>query len=239
LLTCVPGEYRAFAPDFRGCGSRDDHSTRQEWYLEGISIDDLAQDLIAFLDGIDLEHIVLLGHSLGGLVAMSFAMRYPERLLALVLEDTGPAEGISLGNLATPLLLPLEIKNRGMLRRGLRRAGIPKQGPLAEALLDDALSAPRGLYYQFSRAAAKWKAGDSLSQITVPTLLIWGENDQVMPKSYAEEYLRRIPDVRLCVIPGAGHSPHLEESLAFSDALYGFLNEHTSNGRKKPSTNDD
>jgi 4,5:9,10-diseco-3-hydroxy-5,9,17-trioxoandrosta-1(10),2-diene-4-oate hydrolase len=186
---------------------------------------DLAQDIDGFLGGLGIERAVIVGHSLGGLVATTFAIRFADKVLALVLEDTGPVAGITLGSITTPLLLPLEIKNRKMLRRALRRVGIPRVGPLAEALVEDALSAPRGLYYKFSRAAVAWKADDILHRINAPTLLIWGENDQVMPSRYAQGYLRRISDAQLALIPNAGHSPHIEQPQTFADEFYAFLDD--------------
>jgi pimeloyl-ACP methyl ester carboxylesterase len=174
---------------------------------------------------------------MGGQVATTFAIQYPGKVLALVLEDTGPAKGISLGSITSPLLLPLEIKNREMIRRGLHRVGAPQVGPLAEALVEDALSATRGLYYKFSRAAVTWKAGGKLSHITAPTLLIWGQNDQVMPSHYAQTYLGQISDARLVLIPDAGHSPHLERPHRFADELYAFLDERIQAGNKSDAAN--
>jgi 3-oxoadipate enol-lactonase len=232
LLACVPGAYRALAPDLRGCGSRGHRSTWMGYPTRRIRIDDLVLDLEAFLSGLEMERVVLVGHSLGGLIATSFAIRHPGKVLALVLEDTGPAEGINLGSVTTPFLLPFELKNRRLLKFGLERAGIPSQGPLARSLVDDALSAPRGLYYQFAKAAAAWEASKKLEHITAPTLLLWGHDDRVMPSRYAQTYLEQIPDSRLVLIEGAGHSPHLEQPMRFTDALYLFLDQHTANGGK-------
>jgi branched-chain amino acid transport system permease protein len=231
LLSSLPGGYRGFAPDLRGCGSRKEHSTRSGALTRRLSIQDLAQDLDDFLLALELERAVILGHSFGGLVATTFSIQHPQKVIALVLEDTGPAKGISLGSLTTPLLLPLEIKNRGMFRRALHRVGIPKTGQFSKDLVEDALSAPRGLYYKFSRAAAAWKAEDGLSRISAPTLLIWGENDDVMPSKFADAYLKDIPDARLVLIPDAGHSPHFEQPEKFTEALYTFLDHQIQAGR--------
>jgi pimeloyl-ACP methyl ester carboxylesterase len=237
MLANVPDAYRAFAPDLRGCGSRENHSTRRGPALRRFSIQDMAQDIEAFLTGLGIERAVIVGHSMGGLVATSFATLFADKVLALVLQDTGPAGGISLGSVTTPLLLPLEIKNRRMLRAALRRVGIPRTGALAEGLLEDALSAPRGLYYKFSRAAVAWKAEAALHRITAPTLLIWGRNDQVMPSHYSQVYLQRIPNARLVLIPNAGHSPHLEQPQLFADAFYAFLDDQIQAGKSVNTAN--
>lgn len=230
VLESLPDGYRALAPDLRGCGSREDHSTRRGMWTQKLSIQDLADDLNGFLQGLGIERAVILGHSLGGLVATTFAIRHPERVSALVLMDTGPARGITMGSITTPLLLPLEIKNRGMFRRALIRAGIPKSGTYSKALVDDMLSAPGGLYYKFSRAAAAWTAGNGLKQISAPTLLIWGEDDEVMPSRYARDYVEQIPDAQLVVIPDAGHSPQFDQPEAFAEALYSFLDHQPDGG---------
>ena len=236
LLASIPGAYRALAPDLRGCGSREDYSTRSGMVTRDLSIQTMVQDLVDFLAGLVIERTVLLGHSLGGLIATSFAIQFPDNVQALVLEDTGPAQGISLGSVTTPLLLPLEIKNRQMLQRALRRVGVPRSGSLAKTLVEDALSAPRGLYFAFARAAA-WNEGDALDCITAPTLLIWGEQDRVMPSRYAKDYLQQIPDARLVIIPDAGHSPHLEQQEKFVEELYTFLDDQTQK-RKNPNALD-
>jgi pimeloyl-ACP methyl ester carboxylesterase len=230
VLASLPEGYRAYAPDLRGCGSRENHSTRIGMWTQKLSIQDLAHDLKDFLSGLGIEKAVILGHSLGGLVAVTFTIRNPQCVLALVLVDTGPAKGITLGSLTTPLLLPLEIKNRGMFRRALIRAGIPKSGSYSKALVDDMLSAPGGLYYKFSRAAAAWTADNGLARITAPSLLIWGEDDEVMPRRHAKDYVDQIPDAQLVIIPNAGHSPYFAQPAAFSEALYGFLDHQTQGG---------
>ena len=232
LLSSVPDPYYILAPDLRGCGSKDHHSTRTGMVTKKITVEDLVEDLRAFHDALEIEEIVLVGHSFGGQIAATYAIKYPERVKALVLEDTGPAWGITLGTATSPILLTMEIKNRQILRRALMKAGSPRNGPLAEALLEDALSAPRGLYYQFSRAAAAWKGGEELQKITAPTLLIWGEKDRVMPSRYATAYQKLILDSQLVLIPEAGHSPHLEQPIRYKEALYGFLDERQVKGRK-------
>jgi len=156
-------------------------------------------------------------------VATSYAIRHPEKVIALVLEDTGPAGGIKFGSVTTNFLLLLEIKNRRMLQLWLRRAGIPQTGSLARSLVDDALSASRGLYYQFARAAAAWKAGDRVRHITAPTLLLWGSDDRVMPNHNAQAYLKQISGSRLVLIEDAGHSLHLEQPTRFVEEHYAFL----------------
>jgi pimeloyl-ACP methyl ester carboxylesterase len=230
VLESLPDGYRAYAPDLRGCGSREDHSTRNGMWTRKLSIQDLAGDLNGFLSTLGIETAAILGHSFGALVATTFAIRHPENVSALVLMDTGPVKGITMGSITTLFLLPLEIQNRGMFTQALYRAGIPKSGLYSKSLVDDALSAPRGLYYKFSRAAADWKAGNGLKGITAPTLLIWGEDDEVMPRRYAKDYLEKIPDARLEIIPDAGHSPQFDQPGAFAEALYGFLDHQTQGG---------
>ncbi len=66
LLACVPGAYRALAPDLRGCGSREHHTTRTGYLTRRIIINDLVLDLERLLSGLEIERVVLLGHSLGG-----------------------------------------------------------------------------------------------------------------------------------------------------------------------------
>ncbi|HYB44781.1 MAG TPA: alpha/beta hydrolase, partial [Candidatus Methylomirabilis sp.] len=64
-----------------------------------------------------------------------------------------------------------------------------------------------------------------IHRIEAPTLLVWGEDDRLVPRAYAEEFARRLPKTRLEVVKGAGHAPHLEQPEATADLVRTFLKE--------------
>ena len=73
-----------------------------------------------------------------------------------------------------------------------------------------------------------------LSTITVPTLLVWGEHDRVVPADDAPEWLDRLPSARLLVIPGAGHVPMFETPRELGEAIAGFREERLDEFRDEP-----
>ena len=62
-----------------------------------------------------------------------------------------------------------------------------------------------------------------MHRITAPTLLVWGADDRLVPRVYAEEFSRRLPKTTLEIVPGAGHAPHLEQPEATEKAVTQFL----------------
>jgi pimeloyl-ACP methyl ester carboxylesterase len=222
----------AYAPDLRGCGGPGGRSQALQEDGARLTIADLAEDVYAFVVAMNVPPPTLVGHSLGGLIAIDFALAHPELLSGLVLEDTGPSSGIRLATFGEPLYRLLESRNRWLMRTALRSAGIPRRGDLARALVEDALGAVPGQYQAFSRAASRWRAAGSLSDLKLPTLLIWGRRDRIMPVIIGREYLRHLPDAEMVIIPGAGHSPHLERPKQFARALHAYLKRHSTTSQQ-------
>ena len=225
-LERLPHGFQAFAPDLRGCGGSDGKSQLlQSRGNRQLSIRDLADDLAEFLSTLELAAPILIGHSYGGLVVTEYALRYPGSTRGLVLEDTGPPDGIPLTDLTQPFFMPLEFGSRKLMKATLRLVGIPRRGELSDALVEDAL-ASSGQYRAFTRAAGTWSVECALPGLNVPTLLIWGSKDRIMPSRIGQRYLRLLPDAEMVTIQGAGHSPHLEHPDEFAALLREFVEKH-------------
>jgi pimeloyl-ACP methyl ester carboxylesterase len=171
---------------------------------------DAAAWLARWLDDAGLQRPVLVGHSLGGLIAAQLAALHPERLHSLVLVD--PA-GMPTGR---PLALePLALANAltGVRPRFFRVlvADALRWGP--DALL-------RGGLYALGTDVRL-----HLEAIRVPTLVVWGERDVLTPRRLAEAWRDAIPRAQLAVLPDAGHVPMVESPSAFVAALCDFLEE--------------
>jgi pimeloyl-ACP methyl ester carboxylesterase len=185
--------------------------------------------LVELLDQLGLAQVTVLGHSLGGVVAMRFAVDHPERTASLVLVDGG---GVAL----TPLRLRLVVRTllvvnalmsrravvRALVRRPrLRRvamAGFVRDPEIADAALaNEMLStfAAPGLVDAVTSAASD-DVGDHAERVAAPTLLVWGEADRLIPLSVAEELASRLSQARLEVMPGVGHCPMLERPERFN-----------------------
>lgn len=178
-------------------------------------VDDLAQ----FVAALHLTNFLLVGHSLGGVIAIEYALAHQDMLRGLVLVDTAPPEGLSLVGLARPLAAPLGFGNRMLMQRALRQVGLPRRGQLAQDLVSDALSTDPNQYIAFSEALKGWNVEDDLPSLRVPTLLIWGQNDRIMPSHIGKRYLDLLPRAEMVVLPGAGHSPQVEQPDEFAAVL--------------------
>jgi pimeloyl-ACP methyl ester carboxylesterase len=219
----LPDAVTALTPDMR------------HWVENGsTTIPHLATRLEGFLQANDLVDAVIVGHSLGGVVATQFALDRPDAVRGLVLIATGPPEGVPLGRFAIGRQLPLKWLQRRVMRAALGKAGLPRQHPLAEALVEDALLTDPVVYAAFSRAVARWDVSAQLGELRPPTLLIWGERDPVMPPKIGWRLRGLIPHSRLVTLPGVGHTPPLEAPEAVAEHLLRFLNDQTI-GAPEPS----
>jgi 3-oxoadipate enol-lactonase len=216
--------FRVVAPDLRGHG-------RSDVPVAPYGMDELADDLAALMDRLGIEQAVVGGLSMGGYVALAFWRRHPHRVRALLLADTR-AEADS------------EVARAG---RGAAIAKAREKG--SAAIADDMLPrllAPhnlarheieRRLYNMMAWQPRLGMAGSlaamrdrpdsrpTLTTITVPTLVIVGDEDAITPAADSEALAEAIPGARLVVIPGAGHMSPMEAPRAFNRAVRAFLAE--------------
>ena len=228
VATGLAASHTVLAPDLLGHGSsakpRGDYSLGA--YASGV------RDLITALGH---ERATVVGHSLGGGIAMQFAYQFPERVERLVLISSG-----GLGREVHPILrastLPgSEIVLALLGRRWLRttggavgatlgrlglRAGEDLAGVAAGiASLGDADA--RGAFVHTARAAIdpggqRVSATDRLYLAAhLPTLIVWGERDPIIPAAHGEAAHAAIPGSRLEIFAGAGHFPHREQPVRF------------------------
>ena len=164
--------------------------------------------LAAWMDAAGLERPALVGHSMGGAIALRLAAAHPDRLERLaVIAPAGIATGRSLLGYAVPLAVTL----RGARPRFLA------------VLATDALRAgPRTL----ARAAHEIRSEDvrtELARVSVPTLVLVGERDTLVPPAVAELVRESLPAARVIVLEGAGHVPMFDRPDAVAAALLEFI----------------
>jgi pimeloyl-ACP methyl ester carboxylesterase len=236
VATGLAASHTVLAPDLLGHGSsakpRGDYSLGA--YASGV------RDLITALGH---ERATVVGHSLGGGIAMQFAYQFPERVERLVLISSG-----GLGREVHPILrastLPgSEIVLALLGRRWLRttggavgatlgrlglRAGEDLAGVAAGiASLGDADA--RGAFVHTARAAIdpggqRVSATDRLYLAAhLPTLIVWGERDPIIPAAHGEAAHAAIPGSRLEIFAGAGHFPHREQPVRFVSLVEDFM----------------
>ncbi len=217
--------YRLITPDLRGHG----HSAAPDGIY---SVDAMADDVIELLDALQLtEPLVVGGLSMGGYLALSIAARYPGRLRALMLMDTRAAADT-----------PEAAKGREQLADRVEASGdvgpavagmAPKlfakatyerhpelvarmQGHMARITARALVGTLRGLATRPDRTA-------DLAAIAVPTLVLAGEDDQLIPPEESRRMAAAIPGARLATIADAGHLAPLENHREADAAILGFL----------------
>jgi pyruvate dehydrogenase E2 component (dihydrolipoamide acetyltransferase) len=190
----------------------------------------LAQTLIAFMDEVRIDHAHLVGHSLGGAIAMQMAVDSPGRILSLALIGSA-----GLGP---------EINSRyidAFITAGSRRELKPvlqylfaRKDLVSRQLVDDVLKYKRldGVNEALKKLSSSLFAGgrqqaqlgDALRRVTIPTMVIWGEDDEIIPAKHAAALTGK---ARIHVIGGTGHMAQMEAA----NTVNALLKEHIRAGR--------
>ena len=218
------GGYQAIVPDLRGFGAA------REAAVEVTSMDLLADDIAELLDERELERAVLCGLSMGGYVALAFARRHPERLGGLVLCDTragadsDDARAARLAMAERVLAEGVGFLPGAMVPRLLGKTTREQQPELAERVTETILDQdPRGVAAAQRGMAERPDATAVLGQISVPTLVITGMEDELIAPDESVRMAAEIRDARLIQVPDAGHLVNLEQAELVNEGLLDFL----------------
>jgi len=180
------------------------------------------------LDQLRLSDVALAGHSFGAMVACEVAALRPSRVRRLVLVDP-----IGLWRDDAPvtnwmLVAPAELSKYVFVDHAGTAAktlfSIPED-PEESALMRTRLAWAMGSTGKFIWPIPDKGLKKRIHRIQAPTLLVWGQEDRLVPLVYAEEFARRLPRTRTEVVKSAGHAPHLEQPEATAQLVQAFLKE--------------
>lgn len=173
----------------------------------------------AFLEAAGLERAILVGHSMGGAIALEVALRYPRRLAGLVLVGSGARLRVA------PALLqglredyPRAVEN---LVQWLFAGSAPEQ--TRRAARRQLLEANPGVVLGDFLACDAFDVMAELPRVETPTLVVCGTEDRMTPLKYSEYLAAHIPGARLEAIPGGGHMVMLEQPEPVARAVAAFL----------------
>jgi pimeloyl-ACP methyl ester carboxylesterase len=207
--------FEVIAPDHPGFGGSDDMP-------EVEAIDDLVYHYLDVLDRLELERVNVVGGSLGGWIAAELAVHSPQRVQRLALLG---AAGLRVpGNMAADVFLKTPDQAVAMLYK------YPE--PVLEAMpadpdVDFILAFQRDMAALARYAWVPYlndpKLERRLHRVAAPTLVLWADDDRVMPIEHGRRYAERIPDATLRVIEDCGHAMYFERPDAFADAVTEFL----------------
>jgi pimeloyl-ACP methyl ester carboxylesterase len=205
--------HRVICPDLPGFGEND-RSVDRDYRVQAQAL-----RLREFLDALGVARCHLAGNSMGGFIALQFALDFPERLASLTLLDNAGVAGADTSELQRAIERrenPLELKTMTDVDRLLsfvyrKPPFLPRQ--FKRVLLDDALANAQVLEKVFWILAEEGIAGvlnARLGEVRVPTLIVWGRHDQLIDVSVVDALRRGIPDSVAVIIEQVGHVPMLE-----------------------------
>jgi 3-oxoadipate enol-lactonase len=198
--------------------------------VTALDFEGLAGDVEAAIDSRGLDRPVLLGHSMGGMVAQTALRRRPDGYRAVILACTSPAFGSPDGafqqKFVAARLGPLDA---GQTMRDLAPSLVmamvgPNANPAGRAHAIDVMSlVPADTYRAAVRCLVTFDERASLAGIRVPVLCLACEKDPNAPAAVMERMAAKIPGARYVCLPGVGHLPNLEAPAAFDAAVFDFL----------------
>lgn len=225
-------------PDRPGFGLSDPHD------YDGADFRaDAASWLFDLTDGLGVQQVDLVANSMGGFFAIAFAAAHPERVRRLILSGSAaglfPRIGLFLQLWATPgigaLISRIKFRDAETLRKRMFGSYLEHPERLPTDLLNVALAGinlpgtaeTNRAILQAVATIRGWRPelrlDAALAALEVPTLFVWGANDQLARLDLARDLVRQMRNAQLTVIEDAGHIPHIDQPDAVAAAINGFL----------------
>jgi pimeloyl-ACP methyl ester carboxylesterase len=201
----LASHYRVYAPDLPGFGksAKPPHA---------LNLSELSDALAAWMQAAGLKSAVLVGNSFGCQIIVDLAVRHPERVERAVLQ--GPT---------------MDRYRRTALQQVARLLLNDAREPLSLVVpvtLLDYLDAGFSRSWHTFRYALQDRIEEKLPYMRVPTLVVRGSRDPIVPQSWAEEVARLLPEGRLVVIPGALHTANFDAPSEFVRVIRAFLDRY-------------
>ncbi len=212
---------RLITPDQRGLGRSPLPETGRE-----PSLDDAARDVVALLDRLELDRVVLGGCSMGGYLTMAVLRIAPERVGGLVFLDTkATADTPEAAHARHDLAARVEAEGAGWLPETLTPGLLAKKTrPEAAERLRELITTqpPSGIAWAARAMAARPDSVETLRSANVPALVVVGEEDGLTPPAAANTLVETLPDATLVVLPEVGHLTPLEDPAGVVEAILGW-----------------
>jgi len=213
-------EYRCIAPDLRGFGDSDAPAT-------GYTVRDSAADVAALVHALALTRYVLVGHSMGGKIALAFAARRPPGLQSLVLIAPSPP---------TPEPMPESEREHLLASHGDRAAAEETArkitvraltAPARTGIVADTLRSSRAAWVSWLEHGSREDITALMPRVAVPALVVASNSDPVLPARLLErEVVRRIAGARIMALSGVGHLMPIEAPEAIASVIRESLHEN-------------
>ncbi len=222
LLPHLPATLRFIAPSQRGHGDSDKPPG-------GYHPRDFADDVVRLMDTLALPRALIVGHSMGGVVAQRLAIDHPDRVLGLVLAATASAFDGNPDLVAwwrrdiTTLTDPIEPAFARDFQQGTLAQAVPPA--FVDLVVAESLKVPAHVWRAAFDGFMTEDRGPELARIEAPTLLVWGARDAICSAADQQRMLAAIHGARLQTYRDAGHAVHWEEPQRFARDLAAFAAE--------------
>ena len=225
VIPALRRRFRLVLIDNRGSG-RSTTADRK------FTVADMAMDVTAVLDRSRISRVHVLGASLGGMVAQELAIRFPRRVDRLVLACTTPGwpygypmPRASVQRMTEAASLPVEVAQRSLVENALAPDTVKTHPELVERIVRNqkARSGDPASWKALANAGATYSGGTRQSLIGAPTLIMYGDADEVVDPRNSKLLASRIPSSQVVVFPGLGHLFFWEKPAQFAKAVTSFL----------------
>lgn len=205
--------HRVFAPDLPGHGKSSG--------LGKQSVEKYAETIAEWMDAVGIERALIVGHSMGGAIAQTLCIKFPQKVTGLILIGTGARLAVNqdlLEKLSIPSSTPAAID---LVTRWSWNPETNEK--LLTKVREQMMSIRSAVIYGDFLACNNFDLTRQINRIQVPTLIIVGENDKMTPLDLNKQLERKIPTAKMCVISGCGHMVMLENPEAVADEVFGFI----------------
>jgi pimeloyl-ACP methyl ester carboxylesterase len=212
VIACLP-QYTALALDLPGHGTLLDRPGPAT-----MSVEDYAGAMRAELTRRTLDHVCLVGHSLGSAIALRMAVDYPALVSRLVLVGAGARLRV------LPALLEQTQTDPEAAKKALVEMGFASAHQRQAAEFNKRLAPiAAGMLHRDLAACDAFDMMSELGHIAQPTLVLTGEDDRLTPPKYARFLAERLDNARLVLLPDAGHYAQIEAPAAVADSIRAWL----------------
>jgi pimeloyl-ACP methyl ester carboxylesterase len=221
-IALLSGRFRCIAWDERG------HGRTASGQLAPFTYYDSADDLVAILDHLGIERAVLIGMSQGGFLSLRCALTHPKRVAALVLIDTQPGldDPVAVKGFAEMMHRWIDSGLSDEIANAVEHALVGDGWPGAAAWKAKwATIKPADLKQCIHTLTTRDDITHKMSAIGVPTLVIHGRDDHIIPPEKGERLAAAIPGAKLALIEGAAHAPNLTHAQVVNEEIVRFLDK--------------
>lgn len=227
----VAREYHVIIPDLPGFG---ESSKDPDASYDGPT---QAARLLRFIDALQLQRVHLAGNSMGGLIALRFALAYPERLISLALLDNAGVLGPKRSELElaaergeNPLTVSTAAEYDELLSFVMRKP-LPLPGLVKQVLADNAIAHQTfwdGIFWPLRDEMQNRPMNEQLGDVKTPTLVMWGRYDRLIDVSCCDVLAAGLPNNECLIFEDIGHLPMLERPGASSAAHLAHLRRNAA-----------